>query len=117
GSAEKASGISTSQRRNSASGGRESAAMIRPLLLAGREAKLHVLGRFDLLGRVQQLDGDKAAGPVVIQNHARFRLIALGNLAVAQDDRERIGFFVVDDFHGVLQYLVILLVLYAVTTW
>ena len=44
------------------------------------------------------------------------RLIALGNFAIAQNDGERVGFFVVYDFHGCLQYLATLLVLYEVTT-
>jgi hypothetical protein len=40
-----------------------------------------------LLGRIQQLDSNEPAGLVVIEDHARVRLIAFRDLAIAKDDR------------------------------
>jgi hypothetical protein len=71
----------------------------------------------DLLGSIEKLQGHKVAGLVIVKNETRALLVAFYDLAIAENNRKSIGLFVVDDFHGLLQYLAILLVLYAVTTW
>lgn len=43
-------------------------------------------------------------------------LITFGNCPISENNRKCVRFFVVDYFHGVLQYFLILFVLYAVTT-
>jgi len=53
---------------------------------------------------------------VVIQDDARFVLIAFIHRRVSKQDAQNIDVGVIGNFHGWLQYLDRLLVLYAVTT-
>src|SRR5437764_842702 len=86
-------------------------------LFGRRQGEFHGLRAFDLLRGIQQLDGNEPSGLVVIENQAWPRLIAFGDFAVAEDDRQGIGLFVVDDFHGDLQYFAILLVEETGSSW
>ena len=59
----------------------------------------------DLLRSVQKLQRQETSVSVVIEDHPFAHLVALGYFAFTQDDRKRIGIFVVNDFHDVFQYV------------
>jgi hypothetical protein len=61
------------------------------------------------LRRVQDLDGEQVARLVVVEDHARLALVALGNRPSAKDHREGVRLAVVLDLHRALQYFANLL--------
>ena len=65
---------------------------------------------------IEDFHADDVSILVVIQNDTRLVLIALLDLGITEFDREYVHFLIVFYFHGCLQYLLILLVRYIVTT-
>jgi hypothetical protein len=68
------------------------------------------------LGGVLQLDGKEIASLVIVEDHPRLVLVALGHLALAKRDGQGVAYAIVLDLDGILQELINLLVLYTVTT-
>src|SRR5262245_43978613 len=62
------------------------------------QGKFDGLRRLYLFGGIQEFDGNESSGFVVIENDTGSRLVAFSHLARVEDDRQRIGFFIVDDF-------------------
>src|SRR6266567_5448228 len=73
-------------------------------------------GLFDPHRCVKDFDRHDIAGGVVVEDHPRFILIALGDGDVAEHDSQGISLSVVIYFHALLQYFSIFLVRYTVTT-
>src|SRR5258708_40249470 len=81
------------------------------LVVGARRGELQRMGTIDLLGSIEKFDGNKLAGFVIINDQAVARFVAISNLAGAENNRERIGFPIVNHLHDSLQYFLILLVL------
>src|SRR6516165_4161343 len=66
----------------------------------------------DSLGGIENLQGDQVPLLVVVENHARFVLIALRNVCIGlENNAQCVGFHVIGGLHGsALQYFSILLV-------
>src|SRR5205814_5341636 len=65
---------------------------------------------------VEDLNPEEVAGRVVIEDHAGLIFVAVGHRSAAQFQGQRVGLGVIGRFHEELQYLLILLVRYAVAT-
>src|SRR5262245_21358171 len=65
---------------------------------------------------VENLQANHLAVCVVVEDDAGFFFIALLDDRIAEDDAKDVHLSIISHFHGVLQYLLIFVVLYTVTT-
>src|SRR5438128_10576699 len=70
----------------------------------------HLARFFDSPGRVKHFDRYDVAGRIVVEDHSRLVLIALGDRNIAEDHGQRVSLGVVIHLHVLLQYFSILLV-------
>src|SRR3990172_4437046 len=89
---------------------------ITPARLLTHHGILYRSGIVHPLRGIQYLQSNDVAVFVVVQNHARLLLVAFIDGRVAEKDTQDINIRIIGDFHWALQYLLILLVRYTVTT-
>jgi hypothetical protein len=65
---------------------------------------------------IEDFHADDVSILVIVQNDAGFVLVALLDLGITEFDREYVHFLIVFHLHSFLQYLLIVLVRYMVTT-
>src|SRR5260221_8252491 len=71
---------------------------------------------FHTLGSIQNLQAHNVAVFVIVENHTGLVFVAFFNPCVAEENTQDIYLRVISDFHVTLQYMLILLVRYTVTT-